>query len=462
MQHESGADVFSEDSIMAQRDRESSIKIAIVGSGPAGFYSAEALILECAGCEVDIFERLPTPYGLIRSGVAPDHQATKAIQSTFEKTAQLSNCRFIGNVQIGRDVSLEKLREVYDAVILASGTPLDAPLDIPGAALSGVYGATQFVGWYNGHPDHAALDPNFDSNGAVVIGNGNVAIDVARILSKSAAELSTSDIAVHAMRRITASPVSNVHIVGRRGPVEAKFTNVELRELGELEQAVAIADPSQIPDDVDATFSARDRRMKIKNLECFKEFSKADPSSAQRSIRFHFNAKPVEVIGQDRVEAVRFEQTRVESNRVVGTGKFFDIPCSLVIYAIGYRPSSALGLTVGATGTCFENVDGKIDQGLYVVGWLKRGPSGKIGTNRVDGEDIARKICAEVRAGGKPGFAALRADLMANGVRLMNFVDWKAVDAAEIAKAAVGAPRQKFVFVEEMLTYRAEARAIVS
>lgn len=436
---------------MSQHDKDATLKIAIVGAGPAGFYAAEALAAACPGCELDLIERLPTPYGLIRSGVAPDHQTTKTIQDTFEKTAQLSNLRFVGNVEIGRDVSLAQLRDAYDAVVLACGAPLDAPLGVPGDDLLGVYGATEFVGWYNGHPDHAELEPRLDGKGAVVIGNGNVAIDIARILSKSVSELANSDIADHAMQRIAASTISDVHIVGRRGPIEAKFTNVELRELGELQDAVAMAEPGQIPDVVDDTLSARDRRVKVKNLECFKDFAKADPVSLSRRIRFQFNARPVEIIGGRSVEAVRFERTRVEEGRVIGTGQVFDIPCSLVVYAIGYRPSPDLGLTVGESGNCLLNDAGKIGHGLYVVGWLKRGPSGKIGTNRVDGEEIAKIIQTEVSAGGKLGFSALEVGLGAKGLRWIDFGDWKAIDAAEIAAAPIAAPRRKFVRVDEML-----------
>lgn len=447
---------------MSQQDNGAALKLAIVGAGPAGFYAAESLAVECPGCEIDVFDRLPTPYGLIRSGVAPDHQMTKTIQDTFEKTAQLSNLRFIGNIEIGRDVSLAQLRDAYDAVVLACGTPLDAPLGILGDNLPGVYGATEFVGWYNGHPDHAGLEPRLDGKGAVVIGNGNVAIDIARILSKSVSELASSDIAEHAIQRIAGSTISDVHIVGRRGPIDAKFTNVELRELGELQDAVALADPGQIPDVVDDTLSARDRRMKVKNLECFKEFAKADPVSRRRRIRFQFNARPLEVVGEHNVEAVRFERTRVEEGRVIGTREIFDIPCSLVVYAIGYRPSPDLGLTVGESGNCLLNDAGKIGPGLYVVGWLKRGPSGKIGTNRLDGEEIAKRIHAEVRAGGKPGFAAVTAVIHAKDLRRIDFDDWKAIEAAEISAAPVGAPRRKFVRVDDMLRICSKAPALTA
>ncbi|MBX9592360.1 MAG: FAD-dependent oxidoreductase [Hyphomonadaceae bacterium] len=427
------------------------MNIAIVGAGPAGFYTAEALAALCPGCELDLIERLPTPYGLIRSGVAPDHQTTKTIQQTFERIAQSINLRFIGNVEIDRDISLAELRDAYDVVVLSCGAPHDAPLDIPGHKLRGVYGATAFVGWYNGHPDYAELAPLLDSPGAVIIGNGNVAIDVARILAKSVAELASSDIAAHAMRAIAASRIGDIHIMGRRGPIEAKFTNVELRELGELEEAVALAQPDQIPGALGDGLSPRERREKAKNLECFRLFAAADAAAHRRRIRFQFYARPVAILGAERVQAVRFEPVRIDAGRVAGHGQTFDVPCGLLVSAIGYRIRALGGLPVAETGDRLANAAGKITAGLYVVGWAKRGPSGKIGTNRGDGEDVAQRIKAEESAAGKPGFAALEAMLRRRGVHWSSFTDWKTIEAAEIAAAPAGAPRRKLVRVDEML-----------
>lgn len=432
------------------------LKIAVVGAGPAGFYTVEALVAGNPACEVDLIDRLPTPYGLIRSGVAPDHQNTKTIQDTFEKIALQPQVRYLGNVEIGRDLTLEELRGFYDAVVLSFGVPQDAPLGIPGEELAGVYGAAEFVGWYNGHPDQAALDPALDRPGAVIIGNGNVAIDIARILSKSAAELARSDIAAHALDAIVASPPGEVHIVGRRGAAEAKFTTVELSELGELEQAVALADPAEIPDAPDPALSPRDRRVKAKNLDCFRAFAAADPESRPRRIRFRFNARPVAILGTGRVEAVRFERTEVTDGRAAGTGTFFEIPCGLVVSAIGYRVRPFAGLEPAANGASLRNEDGLIAPGLYVAGWLKRGPSGKIGTNRNDGEEVANRLLAEVAPQGAAGRKGLLALLAARGIAPTDFAGWKRIEAAEIAGATHGAPRRKLTSLAEML---AAARA---
>ncbi|MGL3109073.1 FAD-dependent oxidoreductase [Bradyrhizobium sp. BR 1432] len=429
----------------------STLKVAIVGAGPAGFYAAEALAALCPGCEVDLIERLPTPYGLIRSGVAPDHQTTKSIQQTFEQTASRSNLRFVGNVELDRDLKLEELADVYDAVVLACGAPHDMKLDIRGATLKGVYGASEFVGWYNAHPDHANLDPDLSARGAVIIGNGNVALDIARILTRPVRELASTDIAEHAIQCIAGSKLTDVHVVGRRGPLDAKFTSVELQELGHLQDVVAVASSDQMPEGVDDGVPPRERRAKVKNLECFRAFAEADPASASRRIQFQFNARPYNVLGTDRVEAVRFERTRVENGSVIGTGQLFRIPCGLIVTAIGYRARPVGELALSETKDRLRNDDGRIKPGLYVVGWLKRGPSGKIGTNRADGEQIAERIRVEVSPAGKPGFAALQQALRSRGLRWTDFTDWKAIERAEIEAAAEGAPRRKFPSIDRML-----------
>lgn len=437
-------------------------KFAIVGAGPAGFYTAEALNAQCPGCRIDIIDRLPTPYGLVRSGVAPDHQSTKAIEETFEQIALQPNVRFVGNVEVDRDVSLDELRGFYDAIVLASGSPHDAPLDLPGAHLRGVFGASAFVGWYNAHPDHAALAPDLDHAGAVIIGNGNVAIDVARVLSKPTAVLSASDIAHHALDRLESSRIADTYIVGRRGALDAKFTTAELRELGEIEDVVAVADPGQIPDAVGDDLPARERRIKAKNLECLQAFAKADPASKARRIHLRFNSKPVEILGRDRVEGIRFERTRLVDGQAVGDGTTYDIPCGLVVSAIGYRAKAIGGLALSASGDRLVNDEGRIDSQVYVVGWLRRGPSGKIGTNRTDGETIAERIAQDIAPAAKPGFNALEPLLLARGVTWTDFAHWKAIEAAEKAAARTGAPRQKFASVDDMLGVCAPAARAAS
>jgi NADPH-dependent glutamate synthase beta subunit-like oxidoreductase len=425
------------------------LKVAIIGAGPSGFYAAEALSDLCPTCEIDLIDRLPTPYGLIRSGVAPDHQTTKAIQATFESVAGRNNIRFVGHVHVGRDLSLEELRELYDAVILATGTPYDVPLGLPGEDIPGVYGAARFVGWYNGHPDESELRPDLSGTAAVVIGNGNVAIDVARILSKSRSELSKTDIAAHALEAIAASSINAVHIVGRRGPVEAKFTNAELVELGELPGVAVVTNPGEIPDAILGQMSPKDRRSKSKNLECFHRFADRDDAE-RRKIHFHFHARPMAIVGDRHVQAVRFERTITHEGAVAGTGEWFDIPCGLVVYAIGYRPDPEMKISAGFEANRIRNENGRVADGIYAVGWLKRGPSGKIGTNRLDSEEVARRLVGEVEAAGKPGYEGLCARLDAAQIRWTSFEYWKALDALEVAAGQNSAPRKKFVRISDM------------
>lgn len=428
---------------------ESPIRIAIVGAGPSGFYAAQALLETAAACEIDMIERLPTPYGLIRSGVAPDHPTTKNIQATFERIAADDRVHLFGNVTIGTDISLPELRQLYDAVILAVGATIDARLDIPGGDLEGVYGAAQFVGWYNGQPDFADLDPKLDDPAAVVIGNGNVAIDIARILCRSISELEATDLADHAIDLLSRSAIRDVHIVGRRGPVESKFTNVELSELGELENAVALAERADIPDAIDGDISPRDRRMKEKNLRSFRAFAQADRASRPRGVRFAFFLKPHEIVGTDRVRAVVFERMRMVDGEIAGTNEFFEIPCGLVVSAIGYRSASLAGMPERRGAV--PDPSGRIDDGLYAVGWFMRGPSGKIATNRADGEAVAQRLIAETVASTRPGRQGLIKRLERTKTRWIDFSGWQRIDAEEVRTARPLAPRRKLKRIDEML-----------
>ena len=285
---------------------------------------------------IDIIERLPTPYGLIRSGVAPDHAKTKNVARAYEKTALDERVRFFGNVEIGRDIDVATLRHLYDAVVLATGASRDRDLGIPGAELDGVVGVAGFVGWYNGHPDFRDLDPPLDTENVVVVGLGNVAVEVARVLTKPPAVLAGSDIAVLAGASIAGAPIRAVHMAGRRGPLEARFTNVELREMGRLEDCAPIVDAEVLPREVTGEHSERDRRLIERNLATLREFAGIEPGKRRKRVHFDFFANPVEILGSTRVEAVKFERTTVEDGRAVGTGAFFEIACGLVIPAIGY------------------------------------------------------------------------------------------------------------------------------
>lgn len=427
------------------------ISVAIVGSGPAGFYTAEALLDGAGEVAIDVIERLPTPYGLIRGGVAPDHQTTKKICAKFEKIARRPEVRYFGNVALGRDVGLDELRSLYDAVVLAVGAPLDRPLGIPGENKAGVYGSAAFVGWYNGHPDFRGLNPDLDTKAAAVIGNGNVAVDVCRVLLRSKDERLKTDLTDYADLAIGAAPIADVHMCGRRGPVEAKFTNVELRELGKLPEAVPVVDAGQLPDGVGALDDERERRLKERNLQSLREFAARRPDEKPKRLHFHFYAQPREIVGGERCQGLKLERTRIEGERAVGTGETFVVPCGVVVYAIGYRSEPVAGAPFDARQGIVPNVDGRVAPGLYAVGWIKRGPTGVIASNRPDGEETAAHIRADVGSGTKPGRAALEKLLGERKLRFVTFEEWLKLDALEREMATPPAPRRKFVTVDEML-----------
>jgi ferredoxin--NADP+ reductase len=429
------------------------VTVVIVGSGPSGYYTADALLKGGLDVQVDVIERLPAPFGLIRYGVAPDHQTTKNVQRSFDKTAQTEGVGYYGNIEIGRDISVEELREMYDAVVFAIGSPYDRKLGIKGEDKKGVLGSAEFVGWYNAHPDFRDLDPPLDCQAVVVIGVGNVAIDVARVLVKTREEMGPSDIVDYALDAIQASPITDVYMLGRRGPVEAKFTNVELREMGKLDNAVAVVDPAQLPDTVDdPDLSDRDRRLKERNLATLKEFTAFKPDDKPKRVHFHFYAAPVEILGHERVEAVRVEKTKVEGGRAMGTGEFYDIPCGMVVAAIGYQSMPLDGVPFDARGGVFVNENGRIGPGLYAAGWVKRGPTGVIATNRPDGQNAAQLIAQDFAGGGKkPGRKALEATLKEKGLRWVTYADWARLDQYEVGKARPGAPREKVARIAEML-----------
>lgn len=427
------------------------ISVVIVGSGPSGFYVAEALVKSEADVAVDIIDRLPTPYGLIRGGVAPDHQSTKRVTRAYERTALNERVHYYGNVELGRDVSYDELRELYDAVVLTVGMPGDAKLGVPGEDKKGVIGSAAFVGWYNGHPDFKDLDPCLDTGTVVVIGNGNVAIDVARVLVKTPEEMTEADLPQHVSDAIQASPITDVYMVGRRGPVEAKFTNVELREMGNLTDAAAIIDPADLPDDVTGDWSDRDRRLRERNLETLKGFL-AEPRGAKRkAVHFTFYARPVEILGDEAVTGIRLEKTQVVDGRAQGTGEFFEIACGLVIPAIGYVMDPLQNVPFDQSTGTIRNDDGRVEAGVYVAGWAKRGPTGVIGTNKPDGQTAAAHLLADIESGTRPGRTRFEALLKSRDVRWIDFAAWKRIDDAEVANAPPGAPREKFVTTEDML-----------
>lgn len=425
--------------------------IAIVGSGPAGYYTAEAAQKAFGNdVRIDIIDRLPVPYGLIRSGVAPDHQSIKAVYRRYEAVNLSDNVRFVGNVTVGRDVSVGELQIIYDAVVLATGAPNDRALDIPGADLPGVVGSAAFVGWYNGHPDHAAIEPALHGPGAVVIGNGNVALDVARILSKTRAEFAGSDIAKHALDALDGSGIVRISVLGRRGPHQIAMTPKELGELGHLERAQPLVAAADLPPLEDDALLEPGMRKSVTHLRHFA----AEPLKAKPLvIDFDFFAMPIRIEGAGRAERVMIERTVLDADlRSVGTGETYVIPASLIVACIGYQTPPIDGVPYEYGRGRFANSDGRILPGLYCVGWAKRGPSGTIGTNRPDGYAVADLIAADIGdGGGKSGHVALDAILAARNAKVVTFEDWQKIDAAEIARARVGAPREKFTHIDAML-----------
>lgn len=427
------------------------MRIAIVGSGPAGYYTAEAALKHWGeDVDVDVFDRLPVPYGLIRTGVAPDHQSIKGVSRRYEKTALAENVRFVGNIRIGDGVSLDELRGLYDAVVLATGAPHDRPLSIPGEELRNVFGSAAFVGWYNGHPDFAGLDPQLSGGHAVVIGVGNVALDVARILSKCEEEFAGSDIAGHALEALRDKGISRITILGRRGPHQIQMTPKELGELGELACAQPYVDPADLPPESED--AALDPGLR-KSMALLRDFATGDPADKPITIAFDFFASPVRLTGTDgAVTGVEVERTVLDGGRAVSTGETYSLPADLVVSCIGYRSNPLAGAPFDERAGRFANQDGLILPGLYCVGWARRGPTGTIGTNRPDGFAIIEKIADEVVADPeKTGRAGLDRLASERGLDIVTFRDWRRIEAAEIAAAREGAPREKFVEIAKMI-----------
>ncbi|WP_380873661.1 NADP oxidoreductase [Sphingomonas sp. DBB INV C78] len=432
--------------------------IAIIGSGPAGYYTAEACQKQFGSdVAIDMIDRLPVPYGLIRFGVAPDHQSIKAVSRRYEQVALSENVRFVGNVSVGDQVTIPELLALYDAVILATGAPVDRPLGIPGDDLPGVVGSAAFVGWYNGHPDFAELDPPLDVSAAAVIGNGNVALDVTRILAKAPAEFVGSDIVAHAFDALGNSAIKQVTVVGRRGPHQIQMTPKELGELGHLQRAVPHVDTADLPPEADDAALEPGERKSVSHLRSFVSLAQ----DKDVAIDFDFFARPVAIEGDGKAERLIVERTRpIGEGMVEGTGETYAIPAGLIIACIGYRTPPIPGVPYDERAGRFANTEGRVpvDSGnLYAVGWARRGPTGTIGTNRPDGYMIAETIAADHPASaGKDGGAGLDALLATRGADKVSFADWQRIEAAESARARDGAPREKFVVVADMLAARDE------
>jgi ferredoxin--NADP+ reductase len=439
-------------------------RAVVIGAGPSGFYAADQLIR--AGFEVDLYDALPTPFGLVRAGVAPDHPKIKSVTRVYAKTAAHPAFRFFGGVQLGADISREDLLSRYHAVVYAVGTARDNRLGIPGEGRPGSHAATEFVAWYNGHPHYA--DEMFDLRGgrAVVIGNGNVAIDVARMLVLHPDELAPTDTADHALHAFGSAGVSDVVLLGRRGPAEASFTNPELRELGGLERADVIVDPSQLEGIVEPPEPTRRR-----NVEILREYASRKPAGKSHRLELRFLRSPLEILGEGEhgpVTGVRVGVNRLrtgEDGRVLAepTGAEEVIECGLVLRSIGYRGTRILDIPFDERRGLIRNDGGRVRaedgpcRGEYVVGWIKRGPSGVIGTNKKDAADTVARIAEDLESGAlnEPADAdpdAVLAWLVQRVPDLVTWEGWEAIDAHESSLGErSGRPRVKLVRVDELV-----------
>lgn len=430
-------------------------RIAIVGAGPAGYFAAQALQnsqTDELTFSIDMIEKLPTPWGLVRSGVAPDHPKIKTVSKVFEKIATTEGFKLFCNVELGKDITLEELEANYDAVVIATGSSRGRKLGIPGEELQGSFSAAEFVPWYNAHPDFVDVDIDLSCDTAVVIGAGNVAMDVARMLALEPSELDPTDTAEHALERLHGSSIRKVHICGRRGPEHAAFTSPELRELPKLEHTDVHIDQHQIQAAKERVEATGEVPKDIKsNLEAMLAISEAEKKNHARSMYFHFLSTPLEIKGNGKVEEVIFGINHVKDGKVVATGETFSIKCGLVVSAIGYETEEIAGLNYESGRV--SNIDGRVsERNIYVVGWAKRGPSGVIGTNKSDSSDVVKLLIEDLK-NPKTG-TDLGEILSKRGVVHISQANWELINQAEVAAGEPhGKPRVKFTDRNKMLGF---------
>ncbi len=443
------------------------MRVAIIGSGPAGFYAAEALLKRAdAVVDVDLFDRLPTPYGLVRGGVAPDHQKIKTVSRVFAATAVRPSFRFLGNVQLGRDLTVEELRRHYHQIVYATGNEADRRLGIPGEGIARCTPATVFVGWYNGHPDYRNAKIDLSVERVAVVGNGNVAIDAARILLRTPAELEKTDIAAHALQTLRESRVREVFILGRRGPEQAAFSPAELKELGAMEAADPVVAPGELEGCAESTGDAE----KDKNLKLLRAFAARPPRAQAKKLHLRFLLSPTEIIADSagNVAGLALEKNRLELRAdgtvaARGTGAIEVLEVGMVLPAIGYAAERIAGVPYDEKARVIASEDGRVVDPAsgavvaneYVVGWARSGPQGLIGEHKRASAHVVAHMIADAAARASrplPERDAIVSLLRARGVQPVSFSDWKQLDDVEVARGARrGAPRDKIVDVEAML-----------
>jgi ferredoxin--NADP+ reductase len=440
------------------------LRVAVVGSGPAGFYAAGALLDAEIPVEVDMIERLPTPWGLVRLGVAPDHPKLKSVSRAFERIALKPGFRFLGNVEVGRDLSHADLERLYDAVIYAVGSQTDRRLGIPGEALPGSWSATEFVAWYNGHPDFQDLSFNLNVERAVVIGNGNVALDVARMLALTPEELAPTDTTDPAIEAIGAATLREILVVGRRGPAQASWTTQELKEMGELAGADVAVDSAELELDSDGEHDTNTRR----NLEVLREFAERQPTGKPMAVRFLFLRSPVAIRGEGKVEAIELVRNRLEDRDgrlvAVPTEEHETIECGAVFRSVGYHGVGLPNLAFDERRGTIRNDRGRVldDDGgplpqVYCAGWIKRGPTGIIGTNKKDANETVALLLEDAEEGriahkDEVTAEAVEALLAQRGVRAVLYPGWTSIDELErTAGEKLGRPRVKLRTWDELL-----------
>ncbi len=461
---------------------ENPLRVAIIGAGPSGFYAADQIIRDPdTEAQVDLFDRLPTPYGLVRGGVAPDHPKIKSVTRVYERTAAKEGFRFFGNVEVGRDLTIEDFERHYHAVLYTFGAEADRELGIPGEDLPGSYAATAFVGWYNAHPDYADRDFGLDRvKRAVVIGNGNVAMDVCRMLALDDAELRRTDIADHAIEVLDAGSIEEIVVLGRRGPAQAAFTNPEIKEIGELEEADVLVDPSDVElDPASRAWIESDEADKTSrvNFEILEEYARRPVEGKPKRIQLRFLSSPVEIRGGERVESIVIGRNELVSDdgslRARDTGEREELDCQLVLRSVGYTGiplrgvpfDEKKGTILNHEGRVLESHGGDHRTGHYTAGWIKRGPSGVIGTNKKDAQETVTHLLSDVGEGRllepeDPGPEAIENLLAERKANFVSFSGWQKIDHAEVTRGEPHErPRVKFVKIDEMLDVASQPEA---